>query len=206
MNLCGQKCLSAPPSPKSRERKPVRWLRAICFVKNKIIERQGCITCVVVYIIRTRPDTRPISVADGCAGVEMRVFTLFDSCSQTNGRTDWRTDKQSLLLSCVSATKNSKRTRNMSSYWNLSSKNRLFSMLEWVWYTLFNCCMLVFYRCLCKNTQMYTRTQLRQSGNDEKSDENQATQSIEIAKNPLNFEFAEGGYNMFVSASFTHIW
>ena len=65
--------------------------------------------------------------------------------------------------------------------------------------------MLVFYRYLCKNTQMYTRTHLRQSGNYEKSDENQVTQSIEIAKNPLNFEFAEGGHNMFVSASFTHI-
>jgi len=37
---------------------------------------------------RTRPDTRPIPVADGWAGAEMRVFTLFDSCSRTNGRTD----------------------------------------------------------------------------------------------------------------------
>ena len=52
---------------------------------------------------------------------------------------------------------------------------------------------------------MYIITHLRQSGNDEKSDENQVTQSIEIAQNPLNFEFAEGGHNMFVSASFTHI-
>ena len=30
--------------------------------------------------IETRPDTRPIPVADGWAGVEMCVFTLFDSC------------------------------------------------------------------------------------------------------------------------------
>ena len=37
---------------------------------------------------KTRPDTRPIPVADGWAGLEMRVFTLFDSCSRTDGRTD----------------------------------------------------------------------------------------------------------------------
>ena len=41
---------------------------------------------------KTRPDTRPIPVADGWAGAELRVFTLFDSCSRTNGRTDGRTD------------------------------------------------------------------------------------------------------------------
>ena len=39
----------------------------------------------------TRPDTRPIPVADGWAGAEMRVFTLFD------GPTDGRTDGQRLL-------------------------------------------------------------------------------------------------------------
>ena len=55
------------------------------------------------------------------------------------------------------------------------------------------------------NMQRHTRTHRRQSGNVEKSDENQVTQSIEIAKNPLNFELAEGGLNMFVSARFTHI-
>ena len=38
---------------------------------------------------RTRPDTRP-PVADGWAGVDMRVFPLFDSMV-TNGRTDGRT-------------------------------------------------------------------------------------------------------------------
>ena len=50
----------------------------------------------------TRPDTRPIPVADGWAGAEMRVFTLSNSITtdqrtdgptdgQTNGRTDGRT-------------------------------------------------------------------------------------------------------------------
>ena len=39
----------------------------------------------------TRPDTRP-PVADEWAGAEMRVFTLFDSCSPTDRRTDGRTD------------------------------------------------------------------------------------------------------------------
>ena len=41
----------------------------------------------------TRPDTRPIPVADGRAGAEMRVFPLFDSITMdqptdqpTNGR------------------------------------------------------------------------------------------------------------------------
>ena len=41
---------------------------------------------------KTRPDTRPIPVADGWAGAELRVFTLFDLCSRTNGRTDGQTD------------------------------------------------------------------------------------------------------------------
>ena len=53
--------------------------------------------------------------------------------------------------------------------------------------------------------QRHTGSHLRRSGNVEKSDENQETQSIEIAKNPLNFEHAEGGLNMFGSAKFTHI-
>ena len=35
----------------------------------------------------TRPDTRP-SVADGWAGAEMRIFTLFDSWSRTDRPTD----------------------------------------------------------------------------------------------------------------------
>ena len=40
---------------------------------------------------RTRPDTRPIPVADGWAGAEMRVFPLFDS-SVTDQPTDQPTD------------------------------------------------------------------------------------------------------------------
>ena len=48
---------------------------------------------------KTRPDTRP-PVADGWAGAEMRVFTLFDSCSPTDGRTDGRTDKASYRVAC----------------------------------------------------------------------------------------------------------
>ena len=38
----------------------------------------------------TRPDTRPIPVADGWAEAELRVFPLFDS-SVTDRPTDWRT-------------------------------------------------------------------------------------------------------------------
>ena len=53
--------------------------------------------------------------------------------------------------------------------------------------------------------QRHTRTHLRQSENVEKSDENQETQSIEIAKNPINFEHTEGGLKMYGSARFTHI-
>ena len=40
----------------------------------------------------TRPDTRPIPVADGWAGAEMRVFPLFNS-SVTDGPTDQPTDQ-----------------------------------------------------------------------------------------------------------------
>ena len=56
---------------------------------------------------RTRPDTRPIPVADGWAGAEMRVFTLSNSITTdrptnqpTNGRTDGRTDKASYRVAC----------------------------------------------------------------------------------------------------------
>ena len=44
---------------------------------------------------------------------------------------------------------------------------------------------------------MYTRTQLRRSGNVEKSDENQETQSITMAKK-------KSGQNMFVSVLHPH--
>ena len=47
------------------------------------------------------PDTRPIPVADGWAGAEMRIFPLFNSSvtdrrtdRQTDGQTDGRTDKR----------------------------------------------------------------------------------------------------------------
>ena len=46
-------------------------------------------------IIGTRPDTRPIPVADGWAGAEMRVFPLFDSIIM-----DGRTDKASYRVAC----------------------------------------------------------------------------------------------------------
>ena len=46
--------------------------------------------------IKTRPDTRPIPVADGWAGAEMRVFTIANSIT-TDGPTDGPTDGQSLL-------------------------------------------------------------------------------------------------------------
>ena len=44
---------------------------------------------------KTRPDTRPIPVADGWAGAEMRDFTLFDWCSRTDQPTDQPTDGHS---------------------------------------------------------------------------------------------------------------
>ena len=43
---------------------------------------------------KTRPDTRPIPVADGWAGAKMRVFPLFNSSAMdqpTNRPTDGRT-------------------------------------------------------------------------------------------------------------------
>ena len=52
------------------------------------------------FIMRTRPDTRPIPVADGWAGAEMPVFPLFNSMTpdeRKDGRTDGLTDGRSLL-------------------------------------------------------------------------------------------------------------
>ena len=46
----------------------------------------------VALLDKTRPDTRPIPVADGWAGAEMRVFTLYNSITITDGPTDERTD------------------------------------------------------------------------------------------------------------------
>ena len=51
--------------------------------------------------MKTRPDTRLIPVADGWAGAKMRVFTLSNSITMTDGPTDRRTDGQSLLESLV---------------------------------------------------------------------------------------------------------
>ena len=48
----------------------------------------------------TRPDTRPIPVADGWAGADMRVFTVFDLCWRTDRRTHWRMDKASYRVAC----------------------------------------------------------------------------------------------------------
>ena len=48
---------------------------------------------------QTRPDTRPIPVADGWAGAEMHVFTLFDLCSRTDGRIDGRTNRRTVKAS-----------------------------------------------------------------------------------------------------------
>ena len=50
---------------------------------------------VGITYFATRPDTRPIPVADGWAGAKMRVFPLFDSITMTDGPTDRRTDKAS---------------------------------------------------------------------------------------------------------------
>ncbi|MEE3023624.1 MAG: hypothetical protein VX367_13630 [SAR324 cluster bacterium] len=50
--------------------------------------------------MKTRPDTRPIPVADGWAGAELRAFTLSNSITTdrlTNRPTNRPTDGQSLL-------------------------------------------------------------------------------------------------------------
>ena len=47
----------------------------------------------------TRPDTRPIPVANGGAGAKMRVFPLFNSMTP-DGPTDGRTDKASYRVAC----------------------------------------------------------------------------------------------------------
>ena len=56
-----------------------------------------------VECIQTRVDTRPIPVADGWAGVEMRVLTLSNLITtdqRTNGPKDGQTDGQSLRFAC----------------------------------------------------------------------------------------------------------
>ena len=49
--------------------------------------------------MKTRPDTRPISVADGWAGAEMCVFTLFQ-LDHNDGPTDRQMDKASYRVAC----------------------------------------------------------------------------------------------------------
>ena len=66
---------------------------------------------------------------------------------------------------------------------------------------LTTCSLAIF---LYKHAETYQNTPHR-SGNVEKSDENQETQSIGIAQNPLNFEYAEGELNICASASFKHM-
>ena len=46
---------------------------------------------------------------------------------------------------------------------------------------------------------------MKRSGNDEKNDEKQETQSYENARNFLNFEPTGEGLDFFPSASFIHI-
>ena len=48
----------------------------------------------------TRPDTRPIPVADGWAGAEMRVLAVsqLDDPGRTNGPTDGPNDGRTKLL------------------------------------------------------------------------------------------------------------
>ena len=49
-------------------------------------------------LVTTRPDTRPIPVADGWAlQTEMHIFALSNSITSTDGPTDGPTDGQSLL-------------------------------------------------------------------------------------------------------------
>ena len=67
---------------RGKERRAVRMVR----------EKRNDLVCLKCQHIGTRPDTRPIPVADGWAGAEMRVFSLFDSITMTNGRTDGPTD------------------------------------------------------------------------------------------------------------------
>ena len=42
---------------------------------------------------KTRPDTRPIPVADWLARAKMRVFSIFNSCSWTDRPTDGPMDR-----------------------------------------------------------------------------------------------------------------
>ena len=67
----------------------MKWEKDVSFIIFKAVRRFK-----VFSSKQTRSDTRPIPVADGWAGAEMRVFPLFDS-SVTDRPTDGRTDKAS---------------------------------------------------------------------------------------------------------------
>ena len=61
----------------------------------------------------TRPDMRP-PVADGWAGADMRVFSLFNSSvtdRPTDRRTDRRTDKASYRVACPQLKKKKKKKK-----------------------------------------------------------------------------------------------
>ena len=76
---------------------------------------------------KTRPDTRPIQVADGWAGAEMPVFPLFNSMIP-DGPTDGRTDKASYRVACpqlktrLSVTRNPPSHRQNGKYFDLRPK------------------------------------------------------------------------------------
>ena len=58
-----------------------------------------------VKIFKTKPDTRPIPVADGWAGADMRVFPLLISADGQNRPSDQWMDQRTDKASYVSATK-----------------------------------------------------------------------------------------------------
>ena len=83
-----------------------KWYFCILHLKNYMIKalkwiKPGSVAndnsflvikfCVIQKFCKTRPDTRPIPVADGWAGAEMCILPLFDSMV-TDRRTDGRTD------------------------------------------------------------------------------------------------------------------
>ena len=62
-----------------------------------------------------------------------------------------------------------------------------------------------FWQCICIIRHTCAIIHHGHSGDVEKSDEKQETQSKENAENSFNFEHTEGGLNLFLSASFKHI-
>ena len=93
LSFCSQKDNYHNDKSSMRE-KPInyQWFFAFCWI-NLIVVSPNRLRPSVTWVthLLTRPNTRPIPVADGWAGAEMRLFTLFDSCSRTNRPTDGRT-------------------------------------------------------------------------------------------------------------------